>query len=215
MAANCRRQQLSWIGVYLAFALVFLAVLWGIGLVYFVGSIPHRVADIDTITDAIVVLTGGSERLSTGLWLLSQNKAKRVFVSGVHPMVDVDKLIQLAGHPFDGLQQWIDAGHGAQDTHGNAEETAAWMHQRGYHSLRLVTGSYHMPRSLMEFREVLPEANVVPHPVFPDRVSRTSWWMRPRTAMLIIGEYNKYLFACFEHWCTSLLRPWPGPRNGQ
>ena len=42
------------------------------------------------------------------------------------------------------------------------------MRQRGYHSLRLVTGGYHMPRSLLEFSEALPEAEVVPHPVFPD-----------------------------------------------
>ncbi|HYN38826.1 MAG TPA: YdcF family protein, partial [Rhodospirillales bacterium] len=148
--------------------------------------------------------TGGSERLNTGLRLLAENKAKRVFVSGVHPAVDVERLAQLGGRPDDDLQQRIEAGHGARDTHGNAEETAAWIRQRGYRSLRLVTGSYHMPRSLLEFREAMPEARVVPHPVFPDRVKQASWWLRPGTAALIVGEYNKFLFACIGHGWRAL-----------
>lgn len=42
---------------------LFLA-LWGIGLVRFADSIPDRVPDAYTQTDAIVVLTGGSHRLA-------------------------------------------------------------------------------------------------------------------------------------------------------
>ena len=179
-------------------------VVWGIGLLDFADSIPIRVADLDRQTDAIVVLTGGSERLTTGLRLLAEDKAKRVFVSGVHPGVDVERLLQLAGRPDDSLQERIEVGYGARDTRGNAKETAAWMRQRGYHSLRLVTGGYHMPRSLLEFSEALPEAEVVPHPVFPDRVKQASWWLRPGTAALIIGEYNKYLLARLDHGWREL-----------
>lgn len=180
-------------------------VVWGAGLVRFAGAIPDKVADPASRTDAIVVLTGGSERVATGLRLLAENKAERMFISGVHPAVDVAKLIRLAGRPVADLDSRVEAGHGALDTGGNAAETAAWIRQRGYRSLRLVTGYYHMPRSLFEFRMALPEAEVIPHPVFPNHVKQSTWWLRPGTAALIIGEYNKYLLAYLEHWAGHLL----------
>ncbi len=186
---------------------------WGAGLVRFAGAIPVEVTDRVSHTDAIVVLTGGSERLATGLQLLDENRAERVFISGVHPTVDVVHLVKLAGRPDSDLQSRIEAGHGALDTQGNAAETAAWMRGHGYRSLRLVTGSYHMPRSLLEFRTALPEAEIVPHPVFPPRVKQTTWWLQPGTAALIIGEYNKYLLASVEHWAGRLLLAEAPPRG--
>ena len=128
-----------------------------------------------------------------------------MFVSGVHPAVDVAKLIRLAGRPLTDLDRRVEAGHGALDTGGNAAETAAWMREHGYRSLRLVTGNYHMPRSLFEFRIALPSVEVIPHPVFPYSVQRSTWWLRPGTAALIIGEYNKYLLASLGHWAGYRL----------
>jgi uncharacterized SAM-binding protein YcdF (DUF218 family) len=188
-----------------AAALLAAGVPWAAGLMRFAGSIPEAVDDTESGTDAIVVLTGGSERLATGLRLLAENKAKRVFVSGVFPGVDVSRLVRLAGRPVGDLDDRIETGHGARDTAGNAEETATWMRRHGYRSLRLVTGSYHMPRSMLEFRIAMPEATVIPHPVFPQHVKQQSWWVRPGTAALIIGEYNKYLLASVEHWADRLL----------
>ena len=56
---------------------IFLFGLWGIGLFRFADEIPDRVVDSETGTDAIVVLTGGSQRLNTGLDLLSRDLAER------------------------------------------------------------------------------------------------------------------------------------------
>jgi uncharacterized SAM-binding protein YcdF (DUF218 family) len=170
-----------------------------VGLVRFAHNIPDEVADSVTTTDAIVVLTGGSERVATGLQLLAADKAQRALISGVHPGVAVSELLRLAGAAQQPIETRIDAGYGARDTAGNAAETADWMHARGYRSLRLVTGNYHMPRSLFEFHCVLPNARVVPHPVFPRIVHKGAWWSRPGTAALIIGEYNKYLLASLRH----------------
>jgi len=178
---------------------------WVYGLIRFAETIPETVADADTPTDAIVVLTGGSERLNTGLQLLSDNKAGKVFVSGVHESVDIAELLKTAGNPADELETRVETGHGAQDTAGNAVETAAWMRDQGYHSLRLVTASYHMPRSLLEFHFALPEAMVVPHPVFPDHVKQERWWLWPGTTALIIGEYHKFLLAWLDHETTRVL----------
>lgn len=171
------------------------ASLWSVGLIRFARAIPDDVADSNTATDAIVVLTGGSERLAAGLRLLAEHKGERVFISGVHPGVPVGDLLRVAGASASGGDPRIEMGHGARDTAGNAEETAAWVRQRGYRSLRLVTGNYHMPRSLLEFEHALPDARVIPNPVFPSRVHQDSWWRSPGTATLIISEYNKYLLA--------------------
>lgn len=168
---------------------------WGLGLARFAAAIPARVTDSETPTDAIVVLTGGSMRIATGLALLAAGKAERVFVSGVDPTVELADVLALTDGGGTLPSERIEAGHGAVDTAGNARETAAWMHGRGYRSLRLVTGSYHMPRSLFEFRRALPDTRIVPHPVFPHSMRGKTWWRSPSTTRLIISEYHKFLIA--------------------
>lgn len=182
-----------------------LALAWGWGLMRFADAIPSSVADPITPTDAIVVLTGGSERLTTGIDLLTRERAGRMFVSGVHPDVDRGAMVRGAGGVADNLIDRIETGHGARDTAGNARETADWMRGHGFSSLRLVTASYHMPRSLLEFSRALPEAIIIPHPVFPSHVKQARWWAWPGTAMLIIGEYNKYLWSAMRHGLVALL----------
>ena len=179
--------------------------IWIVGLVQFAATIPRGVEDDRSASDAIVVLTGGSERLTTGLDLLSSGRARWMFVSGVHPGVDREAIVRGLGGATDALVARVETGHLARNTAGNARETAAWMRQHAFTSLRLVTASYHMPRSLLELRRVLPEATIIPHPVFPAHVKQARWWAWPGTAMLIIGEYHKYLWSVARLRMTSLL----------
>ncbi|MCU0838392.1 MAG: YdcF family protein [Rhodospirillales bacterium] len=128
------------------------AVAWAVGLIVFMRAIPEAVEDSESRTDAIVVLTGGAERLATGLKLLEADKASAVLVSGVNPQVGVRDVLRAAGTgKADALLARVAAGHGARDTAGNAAEAAQWMRHHGFRSLRLVTASYHMPRSRFEF----------------------------------------------------------------
>ncbi|MBC7952784.1 MAG: YdcF family protein [Rhodospirillaceae bacterium] len=177
-----------------------LALAWFCGFLYFVATLPDRVSDTASHTDAIVVLTGGSERLTTGMALLEGGLAGKLFISGVHRGVDLPDILKLArtGHP-DTVGSVV-LGYAADDTVGNAAETAAWVKAEGLTSLRLVTGAYHMPRSLTEFRHVMPGITIVPHPVFPDSVKSREWWRWPGTAALLATEYSKYLAAITRHW---------------
>ncbi|MDH5747703.1 MAG: YdcF family protein [Rhodospirillales bacterium] len=168
---------------------------WTAGLFLFTAMSPEKVEDNTTVTDAIVVLTGGSGRMETGLALLEKEKARRLFVSGVYRGVDVARLLELSERAPRELRCCVELGHSAGDTAGNAQETAAWMKVQGFTSLRIVTASYHMPRSLLEFRAALPETTLIPHPVFPEHVKRKRWWAWPGTSSLFIGEYSKYLVA--------------------
>jgi uncharacterized SAM-binding protein YcdF (DUF218 family) len=184
----------------LAAAVLFVAYLGG--LVWFAGGISATVEDAATSTDAIVVLTGGSQRVQAGLQLLAAGKAKKLFVSGVYHGTDVAALLHVQRQTPDAVQCCIVLGHSADNTYGNAAETATWMRQEGFRSLRLVTANYHMRRALLEFTRAMPEVQIVPHPVFPDGV-RERWWAWPGTLDLIIGEYDKYLWALVRPWLSS------------
>lgn len=196
----------------LVLVLLGLAVLaaWSAGLVIFVGYIPRAPAADTEATDAIVVLTGGSERLAEGVRLLGLGIAKKLFVSGVHADVDLVQLVAslpagTAAPTEAQLACCVVLGYAAGNTLGNARETAEWMAAQGYSSLRLVTANYHMPRSLLEFRQALPGVTVVPHPVFPPQVMREEWWRWPGTAALMVSEYHKFLFALLR----GMLAPLP------
>ena len=176
-----------------------LAVLWLLGLFWFAGQIPDKVEDSTTRTDAIVVLTGGSLRIESGLQLLSAGMGKTLFVTGVFPGVSVPALLHTA-NASDTLACCIVLGHAADNTSGNAIETADFMRKQNYRSLRLVTSAYHMPRSLLEFARAMPGITIVPNPVFAGNVKRDQWWEWPGTLSLIVNEYTKYLAAIVRPW---------------
>jgi uncharacterized SAM-binding protein YcdF (DUF218 family) len=180
--------------------------LWTVGLGWFVYSSLTIAADPKAQTDAIVVLTGGRLRLEAGLDLLGAGRAQKLFVSGVNPHVDRVELMRVAGHTDEGNLGRIVIGHDADNTLGNARETAVWMRQQGYRSLRLVTSWYHMRRSLLEFERAMPDTLIVAEPVFAAHAESEPWSGWFDVALLVTGEYNKYL--------ATLVRPgivtiWP------
>ncbi len=187
-----------------ALVALFVVAMWGYGLSRFTDSIPAEVTDTTTPTDAIIVLTGGSGRLNEGFRLLSENRAKKLFISGAYRGVEVRKLVRMFQHVPRQLERRVGIGN-ATNTLGNALETGEWIAIEGYSSLRLVTAAYHMPRSLLEFRHAMPEIMVIPHPVFPERVKRERWWAWPGTASLIISEFNKFLVAWARHKAAGMI----------
>ena len=174
--------------------IIITAVIWTIGLTRFITHIPVQPPEPTAPTDAIVVLTGGSGRLDAGLELLDAGHAQKLFVSGVYRGVDVTALLRLSRRAPEHLQCCIALGYVASNTHENAIETAGWMKDEGYHSLRLVTANYHMPRSLLEFQRQMPSVAITQYPIVSENVDLARWW-RPGTALLLLSEYNKYLIA--------------------
>ena len=167
--------------------------LWLGGFLHFAQTLPETEPAATVETDAIVVLTGGADRLDVGLRLLVEGKARKLFISGVDRATTAEALQHRSGSAPDRFACCVVLGHAAEDTIGNAIETALWMQREDFASLRLVTASYHMPRSLLLFRQTLPDAAIEPHPVFPTHVHLDDWWRWPGTARLLASEYNKYL----------------------
>jgi uncharacterized SAM-binding protein YcdF (DUF218 family) len=183
-------------------AAIFAGWIWG--LVLFVDGIPESVEDEGRRTDAIIVLTGGSLRLEKGFELLSAKMAEKLLVSGVDKRIRIEELLRVAGITPEELDCCVTLGYMAEDTGSNAIESALWIRTNKIASIRLVTSSYHMPRSLLEFRATVPGVEIVPHPVFPEHVMVREWWARPGTASLVIAEYNKYLLAATRHWLRGI-----------
>lgn len=179
-----------------------LALAWVFGLVWYAQQVPDSVLNQTKKTDAIVVLTGGSERIDTGLDLLARNLASQLFISGVAPNVTVTDLLSIDLQSSADLTERITTGSEAEDTPGNAVESARWIRLNNVTSIRLVTAAYHMPRALYEFRHAIPEVQIIPHPVFPDQVKK-DWWRYPGTASLLAREYSKHLLSVIRLWLIS------------
>jgi uncharacterized SAM-binding protein YcdF (DUF218 family) len=186
----------------LAHFLLLVAILWFGGFLAFTAAIPATVRDADRPVDAIVVLTGGGVRLSEGFALLDRGLAKKMLISGVADGVQMPALLQnLNGAPQPSeatLECCVTLGYDALSTEGNARESYRWLTENGFKSVRLVTANYHMKRSLLEFRRVMPDIEFVPNPVFPREVQDPYWFVRPGTLYLLGNEYHKYLAAALR-----------------
>lgn len=170
---------------------------WLQGLLWFVNSLPRETGDTKTPTDAIVILTGGSERLGSAIDLLDHKLARELFISGVGKDATIEAILAQSDTKLpDNMAQLlprITLGYEAEDTKGNAVESANWLRKKGYRSVRLVTANYHIPRSMLEFRQQLPHIKIIPNPVFSNNVILDHWWDYSGTRKLLISEYHKYL----------------------
>lgn len=153
----------------------------------------------------IVILTGTPARLSVGFDLLKEGAGSRLLVSGVNSKVTRETLRQATGQSEAVMSCCVDLGRVAQNTEGNAEETARWADSHGFKRLLIVTSAYHMPRSLVELKRQLPNTTLIAYPVQNDSIDLQHWWQSPRATAIIAGEFNKYLFSLIRARLQSPL----------
>lgn len=195
------RQRHPWMGWIVAMCAP--VALFAGGFLQFVADLPRQ-SPVSEPADAIVVLTGGGERLTSALGLLAEGKGQRLLISGVNPGTTRDDLEILAGPDHeDAFACCIDLDYVATSTSTNANETALWTLSNDYDRLIVVTAAYHMPRSLAELKARLPDTMLIANPVFPQTVDLTRWWASPKTLRLLVTEYTKYI--------ASLVRLRLGP----
>ena len=172
-----------------------IVVLWLAGLFAFADRAARSTpADDPPMADGVVVLTGASSaRIDAAVRLLEEGKAKRLLVSGVNRDVTRDQLKEVtraAGRIYDCC---VDLGFRAENTRGNARETASWVRYYKFKTVLVVTADYHMPRSILELRAELPDVTFHSYPVVTDTVRVRGWWRRGGDARRLMVEYTKYL----------------------
>ncbi len=162
-------------------------------------SIPTIVA----ANEGIVALTGGSTRIADALKLMSAQKGKRVLISGVNKGTRKSDIIKINPEYHGVIDCCVDIERNALDTVGNAIETKKWIEQQGYSSIILVTSDYHMPRSLLEFRRIMPKLTILPYPVKLESIAQPGWWKNTETLRFMLSEYLKYVGA----WSRDYISP--------
>jgi uncharacterized SAM-binding protein YcdF (DUF218 family) len=186
--------------------IIFTCAAWFGGLFWFHSKINESwetivktEQNIHDKTEAIVCLTGGSERLAHSMHLLKNNFAPKLFISGVNKDVKIDELfVTLNYSKADAarLKESIYLGFSATSTYENAIEIATWVKKNNIKSIRLVTSNYHMPRAYFEARQLIPnDVVIIKHSVIPLNFRYDKWLSFDGTRNLIIQEYNKYLAA--------------------
>ena len=185
--------------------LVFLIVAFLAGAyAWFLGRIPTHVSAPERQTDGIVVLTGGALRLDEAAQILAAGRARRLLISGVSTDSKPEDIRERLSTLSDDLFRCcVDLGYQARNTVGNAEEAALWARFHGMTTLRIVTAAYHMPRALVELDRALPGVELVPHPVFPERVFE-SGSLPPVTAPL---EFAKFVAALLRRRLGEVTPP--------
>lgn len=153
---------------------------WTLGFAWFALLLPQPATMVKT--DAVVVLTGGANRIDRGLEILSAGKARRMLISGVDRDVRPPELAAQYPGSAKLFGCCVDLGFQSVDTRSNALETARWVARNKVESLRLVTHDWHMRRARFELDRALP-SNII---VTNDAVST-----QPSLAALF-KEYNKY-----------------------
>jgi uncharacterized SAM-binding protein YcdF (DUF218 family) len=187
-----RTRRVTAIAVKLA-ALGVLALL--LGFTGFVWRLPDRQIVLDRDADGIVVLTGGTSRVTDALELLAAQRGKRLLISGVNPGTTIADIAYEIPDYRRLLACCVDLDYSAINTLGNAVQTRLWASNHGFHSLIVVTSNYHMPRALAELGHQLPDIALIPYPVLPDRLRTEPWWSNGDTTRVVVSEYLKFLYA--------------------
>jgi len=173
--------------VILSLGLVFL------GFLFFARSVPApiQISQIER-GDAIVVLTGGGNRIRTGVGLLQDGFAKRLLITGVYRYTTEAAIRSRVAASVSLFDCCIDIDRHALDTLGNAEYTAEWVQKWKFGKLIVVTSNYHMPRSLILMQRAMPDVTLIPAPVLPPDLTGKSF-ANPTVMRAMISEYFKYL----------------------
>ena len=174
-------------------ALVFVAA--AAGFVGFLSQLRGTEAKPSRTADGIVVLTGGSSRVSDAMELLADGYGKRLLISGVHPASGASDISRSLSDNQSLLNCCVDLDRSAINTRSNAAETRRWAHERGFKSLIVVTSNYHMPRAIVELSHAMPDITLIPFAVVGDKWREEPWWSNGATVRLLLSEYVKYVAA--------------------
>lgn len=174
------------------------AALFG-GFLIFYQTVASMRPPVAPKADAIVVLTGGYQRIDHGVQLLADGAGKRLLISGVNPATSGNHLRLLTRSTTDLFECCVDLGHEALDTAGNAAETTRWIKAHGYQKIILVTNNYHMPRSLAEIRRADHRTTYIAYPV-ESELSFADIGRNPLLLRTLASEYVKFLLVQSRDW---------------
>jgi uncharacterized SAM-binding protein YcdF (DUF218 family) len=184
---------------FAGFVIVTAGVTFFAGFVIFYQHVATMQPPENPKADAIVVLTGGYQRVDQGVQLLANGSGRRLLISGVNPATTGRQIRLLTRSPSNLFECCVDIGHDARDTAGNAAETARWIKTNHFKTVILVTNNYHMPRSLAEIRRADDRSVFIAYPV-ENGLSLGDLASNPLLIRTLASEYVKFLLVESRDW---------------
>jgi len=118
--------------------------------------------------DAVIVLTGGPNRIEQAFTLLLAEKADRLLITGVLNAVPIADIVANNSQTLSKTNQeklqnhcCIAIDYVADTTETNAIESAKWISQNNIKSIILVTSASHMPRGYLQFKRNLDKSIII------------------------------------------------------
>ena len=185
----------GWLRAAIVASLAIAFVASAVGFMGFLSQLRGAEVKPERNADGIVVLTGGSSRVSDAMELLAAGFGKRLLISGVHPTNAASDISRSLPDNQSLLRCCVDLDRSAVNTRSNAAETRRWVRERGFKSLIVVTSNYHMPRAIVELSHAMPDVQLTPFAVVGDKWRDEPWWTSGATLRLLLSEYAKYVAA--------------------
>tara|TARA_B100000524_G_scaffold50029_1_gene23641 strand:- start:370 stop:984 length:615 start_codon:yes stop_codon:yes gene_type:complete len=156
----------------------------------------------NTKSSNIVILTGGTNRIKDGLNIINHfDKSKRtkfkILVSGTGKGFSKNSLIKQIGPNFNPklIECCIYLDSVSKNTFTNAIETSKWANRNDLKEFILITSNYHMPRAILEFKNVMPNHKIYTFAITPRKHNIKEWMSSYETFSLIFKEFCKYIVS--------------------
>ena len=182
--------------------LLFLIAYFFIELNSFKERILTLQKDPINLSSKVVILTGGTNRIKEGFEVIYKLDKKsitnlNVLVSGTGKGFSKLSLQEKLNPGFDLrlIECCVELDSVSQNTYSNAIETSKWVSKNNIEEILLITSNYHIPRSILEFQNKMPNLKILYYPIIPKKHQINNWLKSFETFSLIFIEYCKYIIA--------------------
>lgn len=131
-----------------------IVLIWLLGFMWFAIFLPGP--EGSARTDAVVVFTGGENRIDRGLETLRKGWARRLLVAGVDRQVTPAEFAAEYDISPATMHCCVTLDQESYDTRSNARITADWLVRNKFRSVRLITTDWHMRRAALELDMAKP-----------------------------------------------------------
>ena len=123
-----------------------------LGFVGFVSLVPDEEIVLDRNADGIVVLTGGTSRVTDALELLAAGRGKRLLISGVNPGTTTSDIAHQVSEYSRFLSCCVDLDYSALNALGDPVKRAGLVIDAAFTSSSSSPSAYHMRAGIADRR---------------------------------------------------------------
>ena len=194
--------SLTFRNIFFIALLILIITYFLIELLHFKEKIIANEKYPNKINTNIVILTGGTNRIKDGFDIIKKfdEKSKykiKILVSGTGKGFTKLSLQNMLSPDFDLklIKCCVELDAISQNTYSNAKQTWKWSIRNNIKEFILITSNYHMPRSILEFKNKMPNIRILTYPIKPRKHEINNWLNSFETFSLIFNEFCKFIIS--------------------